>query len=186
DALFNEPGGLSVGDGNLYIADTNNHVIRVADLSNGEVSTLVLIDPEGLLTRLIPGLEYTGKVVQLEPEQLASGPGAVVLNVGLPEGYKVNDLAPFSMEWSADGGIASFSDADAKQQITDPDFPISVPVNFSPGDGVLTGDLIIYFCESEAQSLCFIDRVQINIPLNVSETGVNELDVAYTIPQPEE
>ncbi|MGD8856815.1 MAG: thioredoxin-like domain-containing protein, partial [Chloroflexota bacterium] len=32
EALFNEPGGLSLGDGKLYIADTNNHVIRVADL----------------------------------------------------------------------------------------------------------------------------------------------------------
>lgn len=41
-ALFSEPSGLSIADGKLYIADTNNHAIRVADLESGEVSTLEL------------------------------------------------------------------------------------------------------------------------------------------------
>lgn len=39
---FNEPGGLSVAGGRLYIADTNNHLIRVADLKTGRVKTLKL------------------------------------------------------------------------------------------------------------------------------------------------
>ena len=42
NASFNEPGGLSVADGKLYIADTNNHLIRVADLKTGRVRTLKL------------------------------------------------------------------------------------------------------------------------------------------------
>jgi len=41
-ALFAEPSGLSIADGKLFIADTNNHAIRVADLDSGEVSTLEL------------------------------------------------------------------------------------------------------------------------------------------------
>jgi DNA-binding beta-propeller fold protein YncE len=39
-ARFNEPGGLSVAGNTLYIADTNNHAIRTADLRTGEVKTL--------------------------------------------------------------------------------------------------------------------------------------------------
>ena len=39
-AQFSEPCGLSAAHGKLYIADTNNHAIRVADLESGEVSTL--------------------------------------------------------------------------------------------------------------------------------------------------
>lgn len=39
-AMFSEPSGLSVGNGKLYIADTNHHAIRVADLETREVSTL--------------------------------------------------------------------------------------------------------------------------------------------------
>ncbi|MBI3326562.1 MAG: redoxin domain-containing protein, partial [Nitrospinae bacterium] len=37
-----EPGGLSMAGGKLYIADTNNHAIRVADLTTGEVATFKL------------------------------------------------------------------------------------------------------------------------------------------------
>ncbi len=42
EVMFHEPGGLSAVDGKLYIADTNNHAIRVTDLETGEVSTLDL------------------------------------------------------------------------------------------------------------------------------------------------
>ena len=41
-ALFSEPSGLSIAGGKIYIADTNNHQIRVADLETSEVTTLEL------------------------------------------------------------------------------------------------------------------------------------------------
>jgi hypothetical protein len=41
-ASFNEPGGISLANNALYIADTNNHAIRVADLGTNTVSTLAL------------------------------------------------------------------------------------------------------------------------------------------------
>ncbi len=41
-AQFYEPGGLSVAAGRLYVADTNNHAVRVADLESQEVSALEL------------------------------------------------------------------------------------------------------------------------------------------------
>ena len=41
-AQFSEPSGLSIAGGKIYIADTNNHAIRVADLESGEVVTLKL------------------------------------------------------------------------------------------------------------------------------------------------
>lgn len=44
-AEFSEPGGLSAADDRLYIADTNNHRIRVAELTSGEVTTLKLVMP---------------------------------------------------------------------------------------------------------------------------------------------
>ena len=39
-ALFSEPSGLSFGNARLYIADTNNHLVRVADLEADQVWTL--------------------------------------------------------------------------------------------------------------------------------------------------
>jgi NHL repeat len=39
-ARFHEPGGVSIAGDTLYIADTNNHAIRVAELGTGRVTTL--------------------------------------------------------------------------------------------------------------------------------------------------
>ena len=39
-AEFHEPGGLSVSGNTLYVADTNNHAVRVADLDSLAVETL--------------------------------------------------------------------------------------------------------------------------------------------------
>ncbi len=41
-ARFSEPSGVAVAAGRLYVADTNNHAIRVADLGTGSVMTLEL------------------------------------------------------------------------------------------------------------------------------------------------
>ncbi len=41
-ARLNEPRGLAVMDGKLYVADTNNHAVRVLDPSTGLVSTLTV------------------------------------------------------------------------------------------------------------------------------------------------
>jgi sugar lactone lactonase YvrE len=42
EATFNHPRELEIGpDGRLYVADTDNHVIRAIDLESGEVRTVV-------------------------------------------------------------------------------------------------------------------------------------------------
>ncbi len=40
EARLHEPGGLSIAGGRMYIADTNNHAIRVVDMVSGKVRTL--------------------------------------------------------------------------------------------------------------------------------------------------
>ncbi len=46
EATFWEPGGLSLAGNRLYIADTNNHLIRVCDLDTRSVRTLPITTPE--------------------------------------------------------------------------------------------------------------------------------------------
>jgi len=44
-ASFDEPGGISVADEVLYVADTNNHAIRRLVVSTGTVDTLPIEVP---------------------------------------------------------------------------------------------------------------------------------------------
>jgi hypothetical protein len=156
----------------------------VADLATREVSTLVLVDLDGQLTRQPPDAEYNGKTVTLETQSVAPGQGTVELQVTIPAGYKVNDLAPFSMEWTADGGV-TFDPARANQTIVEPAFPLSFPAEFSEGQSELTADLVVYYCEAEAQSLCFIERVRVTAPLTVEAGGAVSAVVSHLIELPE-
>jgi hypothetical protein len=181
--LFDEPGGLSLAGATLYVADTNNHAIRRVDVATKEARTLVLVDEEGLLTRA-PAGEYGGKVITLEPQTVGAGAGALRLEVTLPAGYKVNDLAPFSMQWTGMEGVVALGAADADRTITNPTFPLEVPATFHEGETTLRGDLVIYYCEAEAQQLCLIEQVRLVAPLVVTAGGEPTLTLSHTIPAP--
>ncbi|MGH2537346.1 MAG: thioredoxin-like domain-containing protein, partial [Candidatus Promineifilaceae bacterium] len=185
EALFNEPGGLSLGDDRLYIADTNNHVIRVADLASGEVTTLVLVDSQGLLTRQPAGTAYSGEVIEVEAQAVRPGVGEVTLDLALPEGYKLNDLAPLSVELSSEDGLVAFPEG-ASLTAAQPELPLRFPAEFQAGAGQLTAELVVYYCREDAEGLCLIERARLVAPLEVA-AGAAEgpLELAHTLTRPE-
>ena len=185
--LFDEPGGLSLGDGLLYIADTNNHVIRIANITERTVSTLVLADPQGLLTRPAAGEAYTGKTIMLEPQTVAAGGGTLHLDITLPDGYKFNEIAPFLAQLSAseEGVFNSESgENELTLQIVAPSFPQQFPVTFGNEGGMLQADLVIYYCEAVAESLCLIEQVRLALPVEVGDSGESVAQMAYAVPLP--
>lgn len=181
EARFDEPGGLDFAAGVLYVADTNNHVIRTIDTSTGDTSTLVLFGIERFAN---PTDGFVGTVVRLDPIEVAPGEGRVVIDVSIPAGYKVNDLAPYSMMWTVEGdAIALASDAD--RSVVAPEFPLEVGATFSAGEGQVTGDLTIYYCTADAESLCLIEQVRIEAPVVVTPGADSGLVLEHVIPQPE-
>ena len=172
-AAFDEPGGLSYAEGRLYVADTNNHSIRVIDLAEGAVSTLNFSNPERLQIAgrptVIAGNAAAGLQLRLPEQTLAPGAGEIALDIVLPEGYKLNDLAPFSSEWSSAGEALLIADEDRQQFLHEPQLPLSVPVTLQPGEDLLRAELTIYYCEAVNDSLCFVERVTLEAPLSVAQ-----------------
>jgi hypothetical protein len=188
-ALFYEPGGLDYADGKLYVADTNNHAIRVIDLEAGAVSTINFPNAEAL--QLNNEITVAGGNLGLNteltlPEQtVAPGEGEIVLHIALPEGYKVNEDAPSQVAWTSDGDAISLDEETATQSLED--IELRVPVSLSEGDANLSGVLTIYYCEAVNETLCFIDEVNVQMPVVVSEDGdASELMVEREIVPPEQ
>ena len=183
DPLFYEPGGLDAAEGKLYVADTNNHTIRVIDLLTKEVSTLVLKGIERF-TATAEDSEFGGEIVTLDPVMIQAGAGSIQLNITFPTGYKANDLAPSSMAWQVDGDVVNLP-ADANRSMVAPTFPIELSVTFNDGEGTLINDLTVIYCEAEKASLCFIEQVRFEVPLIVGSVGevLLRLDYAITLPE---
>lgn len=200
DPQFYEPGGLSYADGKLYIADTNNNAIRVADLAAGTVTTVRFPNEGALrLTPMVavgkatpvpastdaPSAEYFGEVVRLEPVSAAPGEGQIVLDVVLPEGYAFNDQAPFTLHVYNDNPVTAVAREDNDVRIVVPDMPVRVPVALREGSADVTLDAAIFYCEKVNESLCFPLNVRFVVPLTVGADGAPEIPITYTVTPPQ-
>lgn len=181
DPLFYEPGGLDIAEGKLYIADTNNHAIRVLDIESNETSTLVLSGIERFTLRS-ESEEFFGTSVKLDTQVLNSGTGTIMLEIDLPEGFKLNDVAPSSFAMDSDGEI-SLSGKDYVD-LTGAGFPLSLEADFTLGRGSSKADLHLYYCEEDQESLCFYEPVQFQIPFEVGSEGGDIIRLKYSLPLP--
>jgi DNA-binding beta-propeller fold protein YncE len=181
---FFEPGGLSYADGVVYVADTNNHVVRAIDLTTQTVSTFII---EGI-QRFTPPPEdddFGGTFVELETAVTGAGPGSFVLDVTLPPDHKVNEDAPSSVVWAVDGDAVVMSEQ-ANRSLTGARFPVEVTAAFSRGEALVTSDLTVIYCREEAESLCFIEEVRFRIPLRVGDAAISpRISLPYEIQLPD-
>lgn len=199
EALFDEPGGLDYSSGKLYVADTNNHAIRVIDVASGSVSTVIfpnvtVLLPEGtaltdepLSNEPITTIEnpFADETLMLEPQTVAPGEGTITMNITMPIGYKLNSQAPFTVIWPEDGVVTLPDDQLEYRQIV-PDLPIVFPVTFTEGETQLSVDVTIYWCEAIKETLCFVDRGTVIMPITVSaDAQGSNVELAYNLVPPD-
>jgi hypothetical protein len=174
---FYEPGGISYANGKLYVADTNNNAIRVVDMASRMVSTVQFPNVERLLESQTPAISVPNgslspgeKLVTLPAQTVAAGEGEILVDVTMPQGYKFNDVAPFTATWS-ENPLAEIPETSQTVQIVDPPMPLEVPVTFAAGQANIEVDLTVYWCEAVNETLCFVERVRLEMPLTITADG---------------
>lgn len=165
-----EPEGVVAGEGRLYIADTNNHLIRVADLATQEVQTLML---QGLDKPAIISAPETGDVQHLDPLTVGLGEVEVRLNIDLPEGYKLNAEAPQLLQLQANGATTTHT----FKATETPRFKVNLKK-----DSEINLNLTLYYCEVGDQRLCMIHEAHLVLPLVVTEGEKRVTQVVYAVP----
>ena len=172
-ARFNEPGGISSTSRELFVADTNNHLIRRIDLSSGNVSTVELKGLERLNQHVVR--RFRGRPVTLPAVTLAPGSASIALSFKLPTGYKYNQGAPFYFGWrSGDEKTLRPTAKESARSFTEPKFPLEIPVETRPGQTAFTIEAIIYFCNDLQDKVCLVDRIRIDQPVEVRAGGRNQ------------
>ena len=161
---FYEPAGLSVADGKLFIADTNNHAIRVADLKTKRVSTLKiegLTPPQTLESEsVLPNLSARKMAVQEIAQK-----SELVFNLNFPEGFHLNSQAPNRYEIEIEGGT-NIIVANAKQKFKS--LPLAIPLEAAKeGSGVIKAKFTIYYCREDDTGVCLIKTLAWEIPVKV-------------------
>lgn len=155
DATFDEPADIAAAGNKLYIADTNNHSIRVADLGTMKVSTLEI---SGL-----SGQEPSCPVVSTTSATLAPGDGEITVTVDLPEGLKLNPDGPSKVVVEATG-VASFDGRPSTTvDLTRPS--AHIPVDFQ-NPGRITAEVHLYYCSAEG--ICYFEQARMSADISIS------------------
>jgi hypothetical protein len=157
-ARFDEPGGLAVARGVLYVADTNNHAVRAVDLARGEVRTLSLrgLAPPRAWSYLGAPPEPVGLAREVHPFGLvrvaAGDAGTIRVDVALPPGVVPNPhaqhrYAVFLNEEAV--GEAALGDAGP------PALPLEIPFSMTaPGRVALAIELDLFLCDARGAGAC--------------------------------
>ena len=126
---------------------------------------------------------YAGEVIELAPVRVQPGPGTVNLSIRLPQGYKVNELAPTSFELDFD---TRHIQVEGETSYTQPgmEFPQRIPVQFKEGESTLGLNLALYYCEDGRESLCYYLPLRFQVPFIVEKNGSTEVTVEHSLPEP--
>jgi hypothetical protein len=173
DGLFDkaslyEPEGLAVYGEWLYIADTNNHLIRIADLREHTLGTLAL---QGM-DRLTEALSYAQEYMLLGPVSLAPCQASITLDIQLPPGYKLNPDSPVIIRFLQDSTSKIIR------------FPAGEPVIIEADvcqEPELVFDLTLYYCQVEDARLCLIHDRRVTLPMRVEEGAPSSAQVLYAV-----
>lgn len=152
---FYEPAGLSIADGKLFVADTNNHAIRLVDLKTKQTSTLKI---EGLASAAqteIENVSPTSKEIKLDAKTIAANANSsLIFNINLPEGFHLNPNAPQKYEITVgDGQNVKIVNPAQKFKA----LPVVVPFSTAgKGAANLKAKLTIYYCREDNTGVCLI------------------------------
>ncbi|MEW6378374.1 MAG: thioredoxin-like domain-containing protein [bacterium] len=179
--LFNEPGGLSIAHGQLYIADTNNHVIRKMDLQDYAVKTIAFTGLE-FLQQATAVEEFTGKLIRYDPKTIHPGEGKLLIDLVIPKGCQLTPYAPHTVSWQADNDRLQFPISPPYLQFESDNLPITIPFQAAEGKSHIFVDMLVYYCSSQAEaySQCFLAQERLDIPVSVSQEAENsEIRISY-------
>ncbi len=170
---FYEPGGLTVANGKLYVADTNNHAIRVVDLKTKQASTLRIngLTPpmknmQALENADGPNAEETKSAAQ---EIRTGAKGFLNIEVQLPAGYHLNPQAPQRYKISVDGGGVTVDQKNAAQTSKDLKLPLRIPLTSAatPGTANVRAQVTLFYCREDNTGTCHIKTLIWQVPVNI-------------------
>jgi thiol-disulfide isomerase/thioredoxin len=188
-AQFNEPGGLSFANDTLFIADTNNHVIRTVNIRTKEVNTLQLkgVGAQISQTAQQPSIPPFAKSLDLPQKTVkADTQIQVILNILLPAGYHLNPDYPLAYRLKTETGIQPAPD-NRETRLEKPELPVTIPftVGHDFQNTEITVFLSFFYCRKDNQGACFIDSVILHQPITTdrdSENTLVTLDYPVKIP----
>ncbi len=165
---FYEPGGISVADDKLFVADTNNHAVRIVNLKTRDVTTLKIIGLTPPKQIQADSVSPNLKQIDVTARKIPVGKNALLFDVELPVGFHLNLSAPQRFEVSFDNKDIAFEKPQAKFS----KLPIIVPFETKKtGKAIVKSTMRIYYCREDNTGVCYIKTLVWKMPIEFLSEG---------------
>ncbi len=170
---FYEPGGLTLANGKLYVADTNNHAIRVVDLKTKQTTTLRingLTPPAGTMKLSENADGPNADETKVPAQQIRAGAdGFLDIEVQLPEGYHLNPLAPQRYRVAVEGNGVKLDEKNATRTTKDLKLPLRIPLTSAAtaSSASVRAQVTLFYCREDNTGTCRIKTLIWQLPVNV-------------------
>ncbi len=170
---FYEPGGLALANGKLYVADTNNHAIRVVDLKTKEAGTLRingLTPPAGTMKLAENADGPNADETKVPAQQIRAGAsGFLNIEVQLPSGYHLNPVAPQRYRVAVEGNGVTVDEKNAVRTAKDLKLPLRIPLTTAATAGTanVRAQVTLFYCREDNTGTCRIKTLIWQVPVNV-------------------
>jgi len=165
---FDEPSAISIAGDSLYISDTNNNRIIVANkkLRTSLLNVMPQLElPKDSFLQYLPNLEKF-KPLKIKKEKVA-------IKIGIANGWKINDMGPSFIN------ILEMIEERKAKLITTFDWnmirngDLILPKLNKGSNYLIQGT--IYYCEDKRNALCFIKSYE--QPIIVDEAGEDKIKI---------
>jgi len=197
---FYEPGGLTVAGDKLFVADTNNHAIRMVDLRTKATQTLKirgLLPPE---KKEETSGEFAPNQDQINTDlqKIRTGDGQLLVSLQLPSGFHLNPNAPHSYQISIVEGpdkllfksAIYLTDGTVKDGTTASIYfgtktsfqlPIRLPMKaLATGPALIEGRVTFVYCREDNTGVCRIKTVKWHAPIEVTTEAGAPTEITLT------
>ncbi len=179
-----EPAGLSIVDDKMFIADTNNHRIRVYDFTTKELTTLEIAGleapPPAPMDDPLPPLD---KAITVAAQTIAAGPQLQFdVDLAIPEGFKLNPLAPVVFRLQAEGQqtLVSAEHLGIREEVQPTNHQVTIPIPLSGMSGTGKFQLTVsysYCKEGQTGGVCKLKRAAWVVPVTIAATGGKAIEL---------
>lgn len=196
-SCFNEPGGLCVADGGrtLYVADTNNHQIKVLNLDSKIVSLFPISTDctDAIPTRSsgpakVPFLPKSAARKHMSAVAVSAGQTLTLsLTLSLPDGAHLTEEAPSCWTLSAEGNewllegqtvMGDISDLSRSLRVSTK-LPLALKTQDPGEQPSITLSVFVYYC-LDSGNACLMKAASFTQPLHISAiAGEEEVTVAF-------
>ena len=182
---------MTLSGNTLYVADTNNHRIVTIDLKTKAASNFEIVGLSKPIKTVSKSVSDTPAGVQflsVPPQKIAAGKTFnLSVDLQIPEGYKLNDLAPLRAKLVANGKQSLIAEENLGRSIkgkadgTTANF--AVPLAAATGSANLQLSVTYSFCRGGVGGLCKLHTSRWTLPVAIAADGASSVKLKTDMPK---